>query len=330
MADELVRAFREVGEIGKGAWFRGAPFWSWNDKLDPEELRRQIREFHQQGLGGFFMHARIGLDTPYMSEEWMQAVAACIDEAKKLGMLAWLYDEDKWPSGFAGGLVSGRGGDYNQKLLRVREIPVDWNMREFIPHDRSLAVYVVTRKGRQWLEWKEVTGKALNMSEHRGKVIVEFFVERSGYIDVMNPKAVEAFIRVTHDAYRERFAEEFGKTVPGIFTDEPNCNRTRLWLDGRVSPRVSQPERLRLDAPFAEPVLRSQFERSRLAKSQARLLANDDGTFRRELHQARLRVVRNEWSPTYRALDGGGHPLVANRLDWRGNASLRVHATSGN
>jgi len=151
MADELIRAFREVGEIGKGSWFRGAPFWSWNDKLDPEELRRQIREFHQQGIGGFFMHARIGLDTPYMSEEWMQAVAACVDEAKKLGMLAWLYDEDKWPSGFAGGIVSGRGGDYNQQLLRAREIPVDWNMREFIPHDRSLAVYIVTRKGRQWL-----------------------------------------------------------------------------------------------------------------------------------------------------------------------------------
>ncbi len=225
MADELIRAFREVGEVGSGAWFRGAPFWSWNDKLDPEELRRQIREFHQQGIGGFFMHARIGLDTPYMSEEWMQAVAACVDEAKKLGMLAWLYDEDKWPSGFAGGIVSGRGGDYNQQLLRVREIPVDWNMREFIPHDRSLAVYIVTRKGRQWLEWVNVTGQPLNMSEHRGKVVVEFFVDKTGYIDTMNPKAVEAFIRVTYDAYRERFSDEFGKTVPGIFTDEPNCNR---------------------------------------------------------------------------------------------------------
>jgi len=225
MADKLVRAFREVGEVGKGSWFRGAPFWSWNDKLDPKELRRQIREFHQQGIGGFFMHARIGLDTPYMSEEWMRAVEACVDEAKKLNMLAWLYDEDKWPSGFAGGLVSGRGGDYNQQLLRAREIPVDWNMREFIPHDRSLAVYIVTRKGRQWLESRNVTGQPLNMSEHRGKVIVEFFVERVGYIDVMNPKAVEAFIRLTHDAYRERFGEEFGKTIPGIFTDEPQCNR---------------------------------------------------------------------------------------------------------
>ncbi len=225
MVDELIRAFREVGEVGSGSWFRGAPFWSWNDRLDPEELRRQIREFHQQGIGGFFMHARIGLDTPYMSEEWMQAIAACVDEAKKLGMLAWLYDEDKWPSGFAGGIVSGRGGDYNQQLLRVREIPVDWNMREFIPHDRSLAVYIVTRKGRQWHEWANVTGQPLNMSEHRGKVVVEFFVDRTGYIDTMNPKAVEAFIRVTHDAYRERFSDEFGKTIPGIFTDEPNCNR---------------------------------------------------------------------------------------------------------
>lgn len=230
--DELVKAFREVGEIGKGIWFRGAPFWSWNDKLEPEELRRQIREFHQQGIGGFFMHARIGLDTPYMSEEWMRGIAACVDEARKLGLLAWLYDEDKWPSGFAGGIVSGRGGEYNQKLLKVREIPVDWNMREFVPHERSLSVYIVTRKGKQWLDWKEVTGQALNMSEYRGKVVVEFFVERGGYIDVMNPKAVEAFIRVTHDAYRERFANEFGKTIPGIFTDEPSCNRQAYgWTD---------------------------------------------------------------------------------------------------
>ncbi|MER3500615.1 MAG: hypothetical protein C4295_03900 [Candidatus Fervidibacterota bacterium] len=232
MADKLMRMFREVGEISRGTWFRGAPFWSWNDRLDPDELRRQIREFHQQGLGGFFMHARIGLDTPYMSEEWMQAIAACVSEAKRLGMLAWLYDEDKWPSGFAGGLVSGRGGEYNRHLLRVRETPVDWNMREFIPHDRSLAVYLVTRKGRQWLEWQEVTGQPLNMSEHRGKVVVEFFVERDGYIDTLNPKAVEAFIRSTYDAYRERFADEFGKTIPGIFTDEPNSNRNAYGWTG--------------------------------------------------------------------------------------------------
>ena len=29
--------------------YRPIPFWSWNDKLDPEELRYQIREMHKQG-----------------------------------------------------------------------------------------------------------------------------------------------------------------------------------------------------------------------------------------------------------------------------------------
>jgi hypothetical protein len=89
-----------------GAAFRGAPFWAWNSKLEPEELRRQIRIFKQMGLGGFFMHARVGLGTPYLSPEWFRCIGACVDEAKKLGLDAWLYDEDRWPSGAAGGIVT--------------------------------------------------------------------------------------------------------------------------------------------------------------------------------------------------------------------------------
>ncbi|MFA6715859.1 MAG: hypothetical protein WCS27_10815, partial [Victivallaceae bacterium] len=75
--------------------FRSAPFWSWNGKLDEAELRRQIRIFKDMGMGGFFMHSRIGLATPYLSSEWFELINACIDEAKKLGMDAWLYDEDR-------------------------------------------------------------------------------------------------------------------------------------------------------------------------------------------------------------------------------------------
>ena len=98
--------------------YRPVPFWSWNDKLEPEVLRRQIREMHRQGLGGFFMHARGGLQTEYLSEEWMECVNACLDEAGKLGMEAWLYDENGWPSGFGGGKVNGLGLKYQQKYLR--------------------------------------------------------------------------------------------------------------------------------------------------------------------------------------------------------------------
>ena len=68
------------------AELRGAPFWAWNSKLEPAELRRQIRIFKQMGLGGFFMHSRVGMATPYLSKEWFECIDACVDEAKKQGM----------------------------------------------------------------------------------------------------------------------------------------------------------------------------------------------------------------------------------------------------
>ena len=58
---------------------------------------------YECGIGGFFMHARGGLKTPYLSAEWMDCIEACCDEANKLGMHAWAYGENGWPSGFVGG-----------------------------------------------------------------------------------------------------------------------------------------------------------------------------------------------------------------------------------
>ena len=83
---------------------RAKPFWSWNGKLEQEEIRRQIRIFKEMGFGGYFMHSRVGLITEYLGDEWFEIIDAGIDEGRKNGMEAWLYDEDRWPSGLAGGL----------------------------------------------------------------------------------------------------------------------------------------------------------------------------------------------------------------------------------
>ena len=80
--------------------YRPAPFWSWNEKLDVEETTRQVREMEEVGIGGYFMHARGGLQTEYLSDEWFDNVKATIREGKKLNMESWGYDENGWPSGF--------------------------------------------------------------------------------------------------------------------------------------------------------------------------------------------------------------------------------------
>lgn len=82
--------------------YRGTPFWAWNCKLDQSELDRQLEIFKKMGFGGAHMHVRTGMATKYLSEEFMTLIQNCVKKAKSENMLAWLYDEDRWPSGSAG------------------------------------------------------------------------------------------------------------------------------------------------------------------------------------------------------------------------------------
>jgi len=225
----LKKKFKEVGQQG-GIEFRDAPFWSWNDKLTPQEVKRQAKEMKEKGLGGYFMHSRVGLDVPYMGKQWMDCIRACVEQGKKIGIKSWLYDEDKWASGFVSGLVSGLGGEYNPHRLDMREFQVDWNKRGFVPQDRSLRAYLVKKEKNRLSNLKDVTGIPLNLSCHRGDTIIEIFVERlNDYVDLLNPKVVEEFINKQYEPYRKHFGPEFGKNIPGIFTDEPNYAGPLPW-----------------------------------------------------------------------------------------------------
>jgi hypothetical protein len=84
---------------------RACPFWFWNGDMEPAEMRRQVRLMSEMGLGGFVIHARVGLTVPYLSEAWFDRCGIALEEAERLGMKVWLYDEDNWPSGYAGGRV---------------------------------------------------------------------------------------------------------------------------------------------------------------------------------------------------------------------------------
>ena len=82
-----------------------APFWFLNHQLEEDELRLQLELMKEQGIHAFFMHPRAGLLTPYGSQKWFEIIRWIVDEAEKLGMKAWLYDEDPFPSGPAGGRI---------------------------------------------------------------------------------------------------------------------------------------------------------------------------------------------------------------------------------
>ena len=201
--------------------FRGAPFWSWNAKLEPERLREQIRVMKQMGMGGFFMHSRVGLRTPYLGEEWFDCVAACIDQAKKEGMKAWLYDEDRWPSGFAGGIVTA------DDRFKKRELLAERGASELSGRGSTLCRFAARFDGDRVVAYRRLgDADAPKGSETPVRCFYDFAAKSSAfngetYLDTLNDEAVRRFIDVTHEAYYRKFGSEFGKSIPGIFTDEP-------------------------------------------------------------------------------------------------------------
>ena len=168
--------------------YRPIPFWSWNEKLDAEETREQIRMMEAAGIGGFFMHARGGLQTPYMEEEWFENVTASVEEAENLGMYAWAYDENGWPSGFGDGKVNGLGLEYQQKYLRMSEEEPKEN--------------IICKNGSHWF----------------------YYEVNPFYVDTLDHKVIRKFIETSYVPYFEKY----GNRIEGFFTDEPQISRNGI------------------------------------------------------------------------------------------------------
>ena len=215
--------------------FRGAPFWAWNTKLDKTELLRQIDCFHQMGFGGFFMHSRADMATEYLCEEFMSCVRACVEYAEKLGMKANLYDEDRWPSGFAGGYVTEDKNLRQMQICLSLKAPEEFLRvyRDFERDPHLLTVYdIVFDDYDRLADYHIISADAQAKGEkwYAYRIYKPCCGYHNGYTyaDTMKPEAVEKFIAVTHEKYKREIGEEFGKTVGAIFTDEPNYGRIFL------------------------------------------------------------------------------------------------------
>lgn len=175
------------------AKYRSHPFWSWNDELKEDELRLQIRMMKESGHGGFFMHARDGLLTPYMSKEWFELVRACTDEAEKCGLEAWGYDERGWPSGSAGGAIPAMGDEYKTRFIRL--LPYDGTTRGDV-----IAYYAV----KDDTSYRMLTSADDAVADGENIMYATQFTDGS-YLDILNPAVVKAFIEHTYEVSAKLF-----------------------------------------------------------------------------------------------------------------------------
>jgi hypothetical protein len=201
------------------------PLWVWNDMLTEEQIRSTLRDLAGQKVKQVWVHPRPGLMTPYLSKDWFRLWKVALDEAERLDMNVWIYDENSYPSGFAGGWVPELMPESRGRGLTFREAKAapKWS-------DDLIGVYRLDGDTAENVSAKLKAGEAL--PDGRYLVAAEVRAKDSPwtgnrcYVNLLSPGVTEKFLEVTMEPYRREIGNQFGKRVPGVFTDEPNINPT--------------------------------------------------------------------------------------------------------
>jgi len=201
--------------------YSSGPLWVWNDLLTEEQIRSTLQDLAGQHVRQPFVHPRPGLMTPYLSEDWFRLWKVSLDEAEKQDMNIWIYDENSYPSGFAGGFVP-------DAMPESRGLGVDLKTEKAAPawSDDIIAIYRRVEGGYANVTDEVKAGKKMPEARYYVAKLLRggaspWFGGKT-YVDLLRPGVTEKFLEITLGAYKRELGDQFGKRVPGAFTDEPH------------------------------------------------------------------------------------------------------------
>ena len=224
--------------------------------MTKEKIDHDLDVFEQMGFGGVDIHPRVGLDNEYLGDEFMELVRYTVEQCKKRNLICWLYDDDRYPSGAADGIVT-KDVSYRMRDLLLTLVEKETTetgrdsqfclskacFEQACQQGKKPAGYFV---GAYALRFEDgilqeyhflKENDPINTAKQNGYVIRYAYVvlsqestsfENQTYIDTLNADAVKRFIEVTHEHYEKTVGEEFGQTIEAIFTDEPRIGKQTL------------------------------------------------------------------------------------------------------
>ena len=218
------------------------PFWFWNGKMQGPIIQQEIRDMVDQHVYGAFLHARDGLQTPYLSEEWWNAIGAGLEQSRTSGFEFNFVDEYDWPSGEVRNVWMA--GNHQSEVLAKRP---DLRMKTLEYESKIIAgpqiVDVAINADSQaivasrWLGKDQIDATTLTLLDSAGKgehiqwsappgqwVITQFSLKPAmgfdgGFVDLMNPDTTSLFFNLVYGEYHRRFPSYIGNTIRYAFSD---------------------------------------------------------------------------------------------------------------
>lgn len=199
------------------------PFFVWNGDITEDLIDDYMKMFSEAGCGGVIVHPRPGLITEYLSDKWFDLFRYTVEKGREYDMEVWIYDENSYPSGFAGGHVPDQMPEsYNQGQGLTMHIS------EMLPDSADMLFLIM----------KEMNGRLQEITDpvgEMGKSGIYYMFDKTyypktpwyaghSYVDLLYKGVTDKFLKVTMSGYEKACGDEFGKTIQGVFTDEPAIN----------------------------------------------------------------------------------------------------------
>lgn len=239
-------------------WMKGEP---------QEVIAEEIARIAECGIGAICLESRPHPD--FMGQGWWDDFAFIIEECKKRNMKIWILDDAHFPTGYANGWIRDKYRERRKRYLNYNVVNV-WGKRgcvsvniramlkpliSFLDIGKSMDMeeraknelvavlaYPLREKNKLDAEGaldltKLVQDGCLNYEfpkdNYRVFVVYETCTDggQPDYINMMDKESVSTLIEAVYEPHYAHFKEEFGKTIAGFFSDEPEMGN----LGGFVS-----------------------------------------------------------------------------------------------
>lgn len=228
----------------------------WPDEAHPEAIEPEIEAIYGCGIREICVEARPFED--YAGPGWWKQMDIVLASAKKHGMRVWILDDKRFPTGYANGFLEKEHPEHCRHYLREHHVDLmgpatDTSVLVPPANDRESLLCIVAFRRTENLE--EITGQPIVLQKDEDSDFAFFDLpegcwrvfmiydtpygspgDHRWFINMLSRESVQLLIDAVYEKHYAKYADEFGKTIAGFFSDEPSFGCEHLGPFGSDVP----------------------------------------------------------------------------------------------